>query len=43
MSDSSEHGHLSIVQYLIGKGADIEAQTHKQATPLHYTCSNGYL
>ena len=29
-------GHLPIVEYLISKGADIEAEDMDEATPLHY-------
>ena len=34
---------LQIVQYLIEKGADIEAQNQYQYTPLHIACLKGHL
>ena len=37
-------GHLSVVEYLIGKGADIHAQNFVEgATPLHYASWKGHL
>ena len=36
-------GHIPIVQYLIEKGAKIEALDIKQKTPLHWACEKGYL
>ena len=37
------NGHLPIVQYLIEKGANIEAKTNDQYTPLHFACLNSHL
>ena len=31
-------GHLQIVQYLIEKGADMEAKDRDEQTPLHIAC-----
>ena len=36
-------GYLSIVQYLIEKGANIEAKDKYQQTPLHIACQNNNL
>ena len=35
--------NLSIVEYLISKGADIEAKDYLDKTPLHYACQKGHL
>ena len=35
------NGRLPIVQYLIEKGADIEAKNQEKKTPLHYASWNG--
>ena len=35
-----ENNQLQIVEYLISKGANIEARDQKQGTPLHYACIN---
>ena len=37
------YGHHNIVEYLISKGANIEAKEINGKTPLHYACENGYL
>ena len=36
-------GDLSIVQYLIEKGANIEAEDDNRKTPLHFACWKGHL
>ena len=36
-------GHLQIVEYLISKGANIEAKDKNKKTPLHYACYKGHL
>ena len=37
-----ENGYLPIVDYLISKGANIEAKDKEGKTPLHYACSNNH-
>jgi uncharacterized protein len=34
-------GHRKVVQYLLRQGADMEASTHFQSTPLHAACDMG--
>ena len=36
-------GSLTVVQYLIEKGADIEAKGYQQKAPLHVACELGHL
>ena len=36
-------GHLTIVEYLIDKGAQIEVVDEENYTPLHYACAKGHL
>ena len=36
-------GSFPIAQYLIEKGANIEAQNKEKQTPLHYACEEGHL
>ena len=36
-------GHLPIVQYLIEKGAKIEANDYEKLTTLHKACNEGHL
>ena len=38
-----EFGHLLIVEYLISKGADIEAKDIYYWTPLHFACKEDHL
>ena len=38
-----QEGHLPIVEYLISKGANIEAKGEIEMTPLHYACQEGHL
>ena len=38
-----KYGYLSIVEYLISKGADIEAKNKYERTPIHVACLNGNL
>ena len=40
---ASRNGHLSIVEYLISKGANIEAKDKYGRTPLHYACQEKHL
>ena len=40
---SSDKGNFPVVQYLIEKGANIEAKDNSQWTPLHIACWNGHL
>ena len=40
---ASKNGHLSIIEYLISKGANIEAKDKYERTPLHYACQEGHI
>ena len=37
-----KHGYIHIVQFLIEKGADIEAKDKNQNTPLYFASSKGH-
>ena len=43
LHSASYIGYLPIVQYLIEKGANIEAKDENQWTPLHIACFKGFL
>ncbi len=36
------HGHLSIVEYLVGLGADVNKSTDEGMTSLHMASSKGF-
>ena len=40
---ASERGHLSIVEYLINHGADVNKANHWGRTPLSIASENGHL
>ena len=40
---ASQNGNLQIVEYLIYKGAEIDAKNKLERTPLHYACINKHL
>lgn len=40
---ASKDGYLTIVEYLIDKGAQIEVMDEENYTPLHYACAKGHL
>ena len=40
---ASQYGHFKIVQYLVEKGADVEAKDEDQKTHLHKACQKGLL
>ncbi len=37
---ASQHGHLPIVEYLLGKGYDPSIEALDKTTPLHLACAN---
>ena len=37
------NGHLSVVEYLVYKNADINAKNIYEETPLHYAAQNSHL
>lgn len=39
---ATKHGHLHLVEFLLNKGANIEARDKLLKTPLHYACENGH-
>ena len=43
LSAAARHGHLSVVQYLVEQGADIEKSDTLRRTPLHWTTLNGHV
>ena len=38
----TKHGHVHLVEFLLQKGAEIEARDKLLKTPLHYACENGH-
>ena len=34
-------GHLSVLEYLVHKGFNVDARDRTLKTPLHYACMNG--
>ena len=40
---ATKHGHLHLVEFLLNKGANIEARDKLLKTSLHYACENGHL
>jgi len=40
---SSKYGHLKIVDYLISRGANVNARDEYDQTPLHFASENGHL
>ena len=38
---ASKNGHLHLVEFLLNKGANIEARDKLLKTPLHYACESG--
>ncbi|KAL3829641.1 hypothetical protein ACJIZ3_018443 [Penstemon smallii] len=40
---ASANGHLSIVDYLIHNGAEVNALNVEKNTPLHWACLNGHI
>ena len=41
IQNGGSNGSLSVVQYLIEKGANIEARDKDQKTPLHFASNEG--
>ena len=39
---ATKYGHLHLVEFLLNKGANIEARDKLLKTPLHYACENGH-
>jgi ankyrin repeat protein len=39
---AAESGHLEVVEYLISKGADVNAKNVEDETPLHYSAGYGH-
>ena len=40
---AAQHGHLSLVEYLVNQQVDINAKDNKGMTPLHWSAYNGHL
>ncbi|XVF04858.1 hypothetical protein REPUB_Repub05bG0121500 [Reevesia pubescens] len=40
---AAANGHLDMVEYLIGSGADVNASNVENNTPLHWACLNGHV
>ncbi|PPD66744.1 hypothetical protein GOBAR_DD36379 [Gossypium barbadense] len=40
---AAANGHLDIVEYLIGRGVDVNASNVENNTPLHWACLNGHV
>lgn len=40
---AAANGHMSIVEYLISQGVDINALNEENNAPLHWACLNGHI
>eukprot|EP01083_Nonionella_stella_P204993 746886_1 len=42
LMEAARYGHLNIVEYLLGKGSDVDAINLSNQTALHFACGGGY-